>query len=233
MNMPVPSMEMNLSLLHIIRRKVYVCVPANIVSYLTYNILQMATCPRLVCTGRKTCNSWFSYFTRKDGKDIGPPPVPLTDEELDDQERLPRDYDKELHDSLFTTNICECLAFVVANLPGRDPLRIAVTYLYKPRRLETPYFIDAWEDRDDDEARELTLVHLEKHAKNLKKCAVWRPSPRLEDWEERGYNTPPTTIRWCSTPAKSGMFADTSQYDSDGEDSADGGDASDDDDNDG
>ena len=208
-------------------------MPANIVSYLTYNILQMTTCPRLVSTGRKTCNSWFSYSTHKDRKDISPPPVPLTDEELDDQERLPRDYDKEVHDNLFTTNICECLAFVVAHIPGRDPLRIAVTYLYKPRRLQTPYFIDAWEDRDDDEARELTIVHLDKHAKSLKKCAVWRPSTRLEDMEDRGDNTPPTTIRWCSTPAKSGMFADTSQYDSDGEDSEDGGDASDDDDNDG
>ncbi len=113
-------------------------------------------------------------------------------------------------------------------------MRIAVTYLYKPRRLETPYFIDAWEDMDDeDEARELTLVHLDKHAKSLKKCAVWRPSPRLEEWEHREDNTPPTTIRWCSIPAKSGMFADTSQYVSDGENSKDGGDANDDDDIDG
>ena len=164
---------------------------------------------------------------------MGPPPVPLTDEELDDHERLPRDYDKELHDNNFITYICECIAFIVAHIPGRDALRVAITYQYKPRRLETPYFIDAWEDMDNDEARELTLVHLDMHAKSIKKCAVWRPLPRLEDYEERGDSTSTSTIRWCSTQAKSGMFADTSGDYSSGEDSADDGDFPDDDDNEG
>lgn len=185
----------------------------------------------LVVTGRKTCNSWFTYSTRKDPKDIGAPLAPVTDEELDDLERLPRDYDKEFHDSLFHTYICECLAFIVAHIPGRDPLRIAITYQYKPRRIDTPYFIDAWEDNDNEDSRELVLVHLDKHAKSIKKCAVWRPLPRLDNHEERGDSSPNmSTIRWCSAQAKSGMFSDTSNDESDVEDSASDDDCSDDDD---
>ena len=163
--MPVPSMQIFLCLLHSIRRKVDACVIANIVSYAKY-IMQMTTCQRSVSTCRKTCNSWSSYSTHRDRKDIGPPPGPLTDEELDDHERLPRDYDKELHDNIFITYICECLPLIVANIHGRDPLRFAITYQYKPRRLETPYFIDTWEDMDNDEVRELNLVHLDMHAKS-------------------------------------------------------------------
>jgi hypothetical protein len=35
--------------------------------------------------------------------------------------------------------------------------------------LETPYFTDAWEDNDDEEARKLSLVPLDKHAESMKK----------------------------------------------------------------
>ncbi len=108
-----------------------------------------------------------SYSSHRDRKDIGPSHIPLTDEELDDHERLSRDYDKELYDNIFITYLCECLAFIVAHIPRRDPLRMAIAYQYKPLRLETPYFIDAWEYMVYNEARELTLVHLDIHAKSI------------------------------------------------------------------
>jgi len=131
-------------------------------------------------------------------------PIEPTDEELGDYDRLPRDYDKELHDHKFDTFVCECLSFIVVVIPGRHPLRIAWTNQYKPRRLETPFFIDAWEDRDDDDAREPTIVDLDKHGKTMKKLSVWRPRPLGDDDE----GPPNFKIRWCTIHAKSGMFND-------------------------
>jgi len=186
-----------------------------------------------VFTGRRTCNSWFAYSIPKKPKDVGTPPSPLSDEELDDYDRLPRDYDKEVHDNLFHNYICECLLFIIAIIPGRDPLRLVVTNRYKPRRLHTPYFIDAWEENDNEEACELELVHLDKYAKSIKKCAVWRPQPRLEEYEEReGPSASPSKIRWCTTHAKSGIFTDTADDYSNGHDSSDDNYSSDDDDDD-
>jgi len=185
--------------------------------------------------GRRTSNAWFAYSSPKDRKDIGPPPLPLSDEELADYERLPRDYDKEVHDNLYHTYICHCQSFVVVHIPNQDPLRLALVYRYNPRRLQTPYFIDAWEDNDNEDARELVLVHLDKYANHIKKCAVWRPQPLpLDDdnaIEPQASSTSTSKIRWSTTNAKSGMFEegddtvdesdDTVDEDSDGEDFAD------------
>ncbi len=74
-----------------------------------------------IIIGRKTCNSWFMYSTPKDRKDIGPPPVVLSDAELAHYEGLPRDYDKEVHDNMYQTYICEGISFVVVHFPERDP----------------------------------------------------------------------------------------------------------------
>jgi len=115
-NTPVPSMENNLSSLPIIRTEVYACDFANF----PYDkcIVKINLCPRYVSTGRRTCNSWFAYSARKDRKDIGPPPDILSIEEMEDYERLPRDYDKEVHDNLYHAHICECFVFVIAHIPG-------------------------------------------------------------------------------------------------------------------
>ncbi len=75
------------------------------------------------------------YSTPKDRKDISPPPVVLSDVELANYEGLPRDYDKEVHDNMYHTYICECISFVVVHIPKRDPLRLAQVYRYKPRSL--------------------------------------------------------------------------------------------------
>jgi hypothetical protein len=153
------------------------------------------------------------YSTPKDRKDIGPPPVVLSDAELADYEGLPGDYDKEVHDNMYQTYICECISFVVVHFPERDPLRLAQVYRYKPRRLQTPYFIDAWEDNEREDARELALFHLDMYAKDIKKCAMWRPDPLPlpQDiditYDPEASNNSTSKIKWSTTHAKSGMFA--------------------------
>jgi hypothetical protein len=66
-------------------------------------------------------------------------PIAHIDEDLGDYDRLPRNYDKELHDHKYDTYVCECVSFIVAVIPDRHSLRLAWTYQYKPRRLETPF----------------------------------------------------------------------------------------------
>jgi len=105
--------------------------------------------------------------------------------------------------------------FIIAVIPGRDHLRLAVTNRYKPRMLQTLYFIDAWEDNDNEDACELELVPLDKYAKSIKHCAAWRPQPQIQDHEERkGPSASTSTIRWCTTHEKSGIFTDTADDDS-------------------
>jgi hypothetical protein len=147
--------------------------------------------------------------------------------ELADYEGLPRDYGKELHDIMYHTHICECVSFVVVHFRKRDSFRLAQVYRYKLQRLHTPYFIDAWEDDDHEGARELAFVHLDKHAKDMKKCAVWRldPLPLPEDFDITSLQASSNStakIRWSTTHAKSCMFEanddDIVDDDSDGED---------------
>jgi len=148
---------------------------------------------------------------------------------LEDYERLPRDYDKEVHDNLYHTHICECFVFVIVHIPGRDPLRLVATNRWTPRRLETPYFIDAWEDNDNDDAQDFVLVNLDKHAGSIKKCAVWRPKPPLENETREGSSLDTPKIRWSTTHAKSEMFEDPCDDDSDEDDFGVDNDFSDDD----
>ncbi len=142
-------------------------------------------------------------------------PIAPSDEEMGDYDRLPRNYDKELHDHKYDTYVCECVSFIVAVIPGRHPLRLAWTNQYKPRRLETPFFIDAWEDNYEDDAVEPVLVDLDKHCKTMKKLSLWRPRPLGDD----GVKGPPTAgnfkIRWSTIHAKSRMFNDINMATSD------------------
>ena len=88
-------MEINSRLLQPIRTKVYAHVFVNVKFYKCW--IKMNKCPGLTFTGRRTCNSWFAYSIHKKPKDVGTPHFPLSDEKLDDYDRLPRDYDKEVH----------------------------------------------------------------------------------------------------------------------------------------
>ena len=129
--------------------------------------------------------------------------------------------------NMYHTYICECVSFVVVHYLERDPLCLAQIYRYKPRRLQTPYFIDAWEDDDHANARELVFVHLDKHAKYIQKFAVWRPDPLplpedLDITSLQASSNSTAEIRCSTTHAKFGMFEadddDVVDDDSDGED---------------
>ncbi len=110
-------MEINLSLLQPIRRKAFAHVFSNVQFYTC--CIKMNKFSGLVFTGRRTYNSWFAYSIPKKPKDVGTPLFPLSDEELDDYDRLPRDYDKEVHDNLFRSYICECMLFIIAIIQAR------------------------------------------------------------------------------------------------------------------
>jgi len=104
----------------------------------------------IVCVGRRTCNSWFAYFIERENVNTCETPSITSQLVLDSLESAPRDYDKDLHDHHNHTFRCECVTFLIAHIPKREPLRLVLVDRYEPRRIETPRWIDAWEELDND-----------------------------------------------------------------------------------
>jgi len=94
---------------------------------------------------------------------------------LDSLESVPRDYDKNLHDHHSHTFVCECVTFLIAHIPNREPLRLVLADRYEPRRIETPRWIDAWEELDNYKYVTSLLIKFDSIYSTMKKVSVFRP----------------------------------------------------------
>ena len=92
----------------------------------------------IVCVGRKTCNSWFTYSFESENVNACEAPSITSQLVLDSLESVPWDYDKDLHGHHNHTFICECVNFLIANILNREPLKLLLVDRYEPRRIETP-----------------------------------------------------------------------------------------------
>ena len=124
--------------------------------------------------------------------------------ELDALDFIPRDYDKDMHDHLKHTFVCECISFTIAHIPNREPLRLVFVDRYEPRRMETPRWVDAWEEFDCDEYYTPILIDLDAISSTMKKVSVYRPRPLGGDGDSTLY-----ALRWATIHAQSGFFNDT------------------------
>ena len=135
-------------------------------------------------------------------------------EQLESLELCPPDYDKDIHDFYKHTYIGECVSFVIASIPEREPLRLAYVHLYEPRRIETPRWIDAWESMDTDEDFTPILIDLDPIELTMQKLSVYRPRPVGNEDGTTLYS-----MRWSTIHAQSGIFdADVEVQLSDSED---------------
>ena len=123
--------------------------------------------------------------------------------DLDSLEFLPRDYDKALHDHLKHTFICECISFIIAIIPDRDPLRLVFVHRYEPSRIQTPRWIDAWEQYGEELEYTSGLIDLDRISSSMKKLSVFNPPPLRED-----HVTALHVLKWSTIHAQSGMFDD-------------------------
>ena len=120
-------------------------------------------------------------------------------DELDYLESIPRDYDKDLHDTCNHTFVCECVSFVIAlRSDGRDPLRLAYVHQYEPQRMETPRWIDAWHSLDTSDSFQGLLIDIDSIHSTIKKLSVYRPKIQVLGTVH--------AIRWATIHAQSGMF---------------------------
>jgi hypothetical protein len=140
--------------------------------------------------------------------DLEAPSMP-SQEELDSLDDIPRDNDKEMHDHHMHTLVCECMTFILAYIPHRDPLRLAFVQRYEPTRLETPRWVDAWEELDNDECCTDALIDLDAVSSKMKKVCVFRNRPVEDNDGSTLY-----TLRWSTIHAQSGIFHADSEGDS-------------------
>ena len=159
----------------------------------------------IVCVGRKTCNFWFAYSVERENVNACEAHSVTSQLVLDSLEFVPRDYDKDLHDHHNHTVICECVTFLIAHIPNREPLRLVLVDRYEPRRIETPRWIDAWEKLDDDENVTSLLINFDAILPTMKKVSVFRPR-ELEGEQDALY-----ALRWATIHALSGMFDDNAE----------------------
>jgi len=129
--------------------------------------------------------------------------------EMDSLDNIPRDYDKAIHDHQNHTLVCECMTFILAHIPHRDPLRLLFVYRYEPVRMETPRWVDAWEELDTYEYRTNVLVDLESIYSTMKKVSVFRNRPLENDDGSTVF-----ALQWATIHAQSGMFEEDFEGDS-------------------
>ena len=104
------------------------------------------------------------------------------------------------------------MTFLIAHIPNREPLRLVLVDRYEPRRIETPRWIDAWEELDNDGNVTSLLINFDAISPTMKKVSVYRPR-EFEGDQDALY-----ALRWATIHVVSGMFDDDAENaDSDSE----------------
>ncbi len=79
--------------------------------------------------------------------------------------------------------------------------------------METPRWVDAWEELDTDEYCTNVLVDLEPMYPTIKKVSVFRNRPLEDDDGSAVF-----ALRWATIHVQSGMFEEDFESDSDDDD---------------
>ena len=128
--------------------------------------------------------------------------------DLDSVDVFPRDYDKDLQDHLKHTFVCECISFIIVLIPHRDPLRLVYVDRFEPKRIETPRWIDAWEEYGYELNYTSCIIDLDRISSSMKKLSVFRHPPIQEDDGTTFY-----ALKWATIHAQSGMFEKDDEID--------------------